>query len=175
LAHPNQLILNPCRAPFGFDLLMVGLGKLPEPFFELLLCVVMRNVRGAVEAKRQELAIREKMVADFPTVTTYKTDLNVAFSDALTLVRSVLPQLISLRPNFLLVFDLYAELKDKQNALRSGENRNTGLEGAAAAPTDVSFPSANAHLDAEPRQPVIWVCPSRRGRRMQMGLPLPKR
>jgi eukaryotic-like serine/threonine-protein kinase len=113
------------------------------------LYVLTKNVRRAIEAVREEMALREKLVADFPTVRAYKTDLSDAYQGRLTLVSAVLPQLISLRTSFLSVFDLYAELKEKQNALESGPSHGGLFQPAvtvSASPGGGRFPAINRHL-----------------------------
>jgi serine/threonine protein kinase/tetratricopeptide (TPR) repeat protein len=110
----------------------------------------MRHTSDAAGAIRNLLGVREKLVADFPTVTAYKTDLSNAYANQLSLVGTVLPRLVSLRTSFLTVFDLYTELKEKQNALESRQSHGGQLQPAvtvaASAPGGGSFPSLNRHL-----------------------------
>ncbi len=113
----------------------------------------LTNVRSAVDAIRKEIALRETMAADFPSVPAYKANVQQSYSSVVYQVRSVLPQLTILPTSFLLVFDLYAEVKEKQNAALSAnpardEPNSAPGQGSGSSP-DFSFPSPTSHLDAE--------------------------
>jgi serine/threonine-protein kinase len=120
-----------------------------------------RNTPEALDAMRHWIAIREKLAARFPTVSAYKETLTDCYARAFAFMRGGwewfgwrLEPLLSGAgvegQRFLLAFEQYAELKEKQDALLDKLGRKVTVENAQPVPRSSvskdSFP-VTAHLD----------------------------
>ena len=98
------------------------------------------NIQATVEAVRNEFSIREKLVADYPSNAAYRSNLNKAYTDGQEFAVEWSPQFASRPGDFLKVFDLYAETRDRQLAnLPAAALRPPPWSGTAAIPHERRF------------------------------------
>jgi tetratricopeptide (TPR) repeat protein len=125
------------------------------------------TVRDTVDALRQSLIVREKMIDSFPAVPAYKISLQDSCSRTLTYMASgwtrlslggwryeppLLRRSVTDLTGFLTAFDLYSEIKEKQGGLVNPRGNSFQPESIQTDPGQQNpsnaFPAATAHLDA---------------------------
>ena len=114
-----------------------------------------QKIQNAASFMRREWAVREKMVADFPTVPAFKDGLAQSWPVQRNFMLAQFAELKSRPKDFLLAFDLYAEILEKKNARRlAGQGRRDAQVGGVptlgsnSEPADFRFPFATSSLEA---------------------------
>jgi tetratricopeptide (TPR) repeat protein len=109
-----------------------------------------------IDAIQNAIATAEQSVAEVPNDPESRRILRQAYSDGLDLLRTQMGQSVSSEKKFLTAFELYAELKEKQAALRRAERASSRhrSESSEAFPDlnyrqDFSFPCDTPYLDAD--------------------------